>query len=117
VRIRGAIRVAQTQIYGLHTLFDTDHFRLDHMGTKYNGKVAEEYFERASEVNNWRSMIDLETDRIVATAKQFIGAMKPRVAKLSKDEFIAHPDYVVFCSAVMTGGMTFQAPTKRLRTD
>jgi len=115
VCIRGVIRKAQTEIYSLFTVFDTDYFRLDHMCTKHNGSATEEYFERASEVNNWRYVIDLETHRIVASAQQFISDMQPRMAKLPKDKFMVHPDYVVFCGELLRN-TTVDAPTKRMRT-
>jgi len=41
--VLGIIRLAQTKIYQLSTVFDTDDFRIDHMSVKHNGYCCEEY--------------------------------------------------------------------------
>jgi len=89
----GIIRSAQTQIYQLYTVFDTDDFRMEHMSVKHSGGSAEEYWERASDVNNWRSKVNVEIDKIVHAVTQDIVVMQERVKTLEESAFVAHADY------------------------
>jgi len=98
--MRGLLRSAQTQIYALCAVFDTDDFRLQHMAPKSAGSAAtapEEYWERASEVNTWRSVVDVEALKIVADAALRLSAMRARAAALSEADFAAHPEHAAFC--------------------
>jgi len=92
----GIIRSAQTKIYQLYTVFDTDDFRIQHMSVKHSGGSAEEYWDRASDVNNWRSKVDVEIDKIVHTVTQQIVVMQERVKTLQECAFVAHVDYAGF---------------------
>jgi len=116
VCILGVIRASQKKIYSLHAVFDTDDFRLEHMCVKHDRGGTEEYYERASEVNNWRSMIDVETRKIVDFAQESIAVMKDRFAELPKEKFMVHPDYVEFYGEAI-GAISFGLGAKRARTD
>lgn len=106
----GIIRLAQTKIYQLHTVFDTDDFRMEHMSVKHSGGRAEGYWERASDVNNWRSKVDVEMDKIVHTVSQQIVVMQERVKTLQEYAFVAHADYDGFYDKESKGG-----PAKKKR--
>jgi len=94
--VLGLIREAQTKIYKLSALFDTDDFYMDHMCTKHNGHCYEEYWEPASEVNKWRSVMLVEIDKIVCSVSQEIVLVEHRAKELEKHAFVAHADYVGF---------------------
>jgi len=94
--VLGLIRSAQTQIYKLSAVFDTDDFHMDHMSMKHNGHCYEEYWEPASEVNTWRSVIVVEIDKIVCSVSQAIILVEQRAKLLEKQAFVAHADYVDF---------------------
>ena len=114
--ILGVIRASQKKIYSLHAVFDTDDFRLEHMCVKHDRGGTEDYYERASEVNNWRSMIDVETRKIVDFAQESIAVMKDRFEGLPKEKFMMHPDYVGFYGKAI-GVIPFGLGAKRARTD
>jgi len=94
--VLGMIRLAQTKIYQLCTYFDTDDFRIQHMSVKHNGHCSEEYWERASDVNCWRSVILVEINKIVASVAQEITLMQQRVGQLDQHAFVSHTDYAGF---------------------
>ena len=112
VCLRGVIRSAQAEIYALFTVFDIDDFRLDHMCAKRVGiatKASEEYWERASEANTWRAVIDVETLKIVAAARQALSTMQERATNLCRHQFVVHPDYAVFVEPVQAGKRKLRA--------
>jgi len=100
VCLRGRIRLAQADIYALVAVFDTDDFRLQHMSAQRVGmatQATEEYWERASEVNVWRAIVDVEALKIVSAVGHSLSTMKERATALSKQQFVGHPDYAAFC--------------------
>jgi len=102
----GIIRSAQTKIYQLYTFFDTDNFRMEHMSVKHSGGRAEEYWDRASDLNNWRSKVNVEIDKMIATFTQDIVVMEERAKTLQECAFVAHAEYDGFYDKEKQDGPT-----------
>ena len=68
--------------------------------------------ERASEVNTWRAIVDIEALKIVTAVRHSLATM----TDWSKQQFVGNPEYVAFYGQVHDEGPV-QAGNKKMRTN
>ena len=92
ISVRGIITSTQKDIYKLVHHFDSNDFRTMHMSPKINGSCITHYWDNRhkNNINDWRSVIDVEIHKITAIAAKQIEFIKS-ICDLDKDEFILHP--------------------------
>jgi hypothetical protein len=95
--IEGMVRSVQNKIYNLYDTFNNDAFRDEYM-FENKGHALESYYDRESEVNIWRSVVDDKVEELFAEFMREMEHLKLRAKKMKREEFILSHFYSEFYS-------------------